>query len=151
MRRSPRAPDEPLFSASLIGWGLLQGAFALGLVAAIFVMAHMRGMPEDEVRALTFFALVLSIISLIVVNRSFSASLAAAVLRPNTTLLAVLLVVVAMLCLTLLWPLASGVFRFGPLHWNDLAVTLGAGAVVLVSLEALKPLWRKRLLFRGPA
>jgi Ca2+-transporting ATPase len=151
MRRSPRAPDEPLFSASLIGWGLLQGAFAFGLVAAIFVMAHMRGMPEDEVRALTFFALVLSIISLIVVNRSFSASLAAAVLRPNRTLLAVLLVVVALLCLTLLWPLANGVFRFGPLHWNDLAVTLGAGVVVLVSLEALKPLWRKRLLFRGSA
>ena len=109
----------------------------------------MRGMPEDEVRALTFFALVLSVISLIFVNRSFSASLAAAVLRPNKTLLAVLLVVVAMLGLTLLWPLASGVFRFGPLHSNDLAVTLGAGAVVLVSLEALKPLWRKRLLFRG--
>ena len=119
------------------------------LVAAIFVMGHMRGMPEDEVRALTFFALVLSIISLIFVNRSFSASLASAVLRPNTTLLAVLLVVVAMLGLTLLWPLASGVFRFGPLHWNDLAVTLGVGAVVLVSLEALKPLWRKRLLFPG--
>ncbi len=149
MRRSPRSPDEPLFSASLIGWGLLQGAFALGLVASIFVTGHMRGMPEDELRALTFFALVLSVISLIFVNRSFSTSLAAAVLRPNTTLLAVLLVVVAMLSLTLLWPLASGVFRFGPLHANDLAVTLGAGAVVLVSLEALKPLWRKRLLVRG--
>ena len=151
MRRSPRAPDEPLFSASLIGWGLLQGAFALGLVAAIFVMAHVRGMPEDEVRALTFFALILSVISLIFVNRSFSASLAAALLRPNQTLLAVLVVVVAMLGLTLLWPLASGVFRFGPLHANDLAVTLGAGAVVLISLEALKPLWRKRLLFPGTA
>ena len=28
MRRPPRAPDEPLFSGALIGWSLLQGAFA---------------------------------------------------------------------------------------------------------------------------
>ena len=28
MRRRPRTPDEPLFSAPLIAWGLLQGAFA---------------------------------------------------------------------------------------------------------------------------
>lgn len=35
---------------------------------------------------------------------------------------------------------ANGLFRFGPLHLDDLAVTLGAGVVVLVLLEVLKPL-----------
>jgi Ca2+-transporting ATPase len=50
-----------------------------------------------------------------------------------------------MLSLTLLWPFASGLFRFGPLHADDLALTLGAGVLVLVVLDALKPVWRERL------
>ena len=145
MRRRPRAPDEPLFSGALIGWSLLQGAFAFVLVAVIFVIASRRGMPEDEVRALTFFSLVLSIVSLIFVNRSFSASLLTALRRPNPALAWVLLTVTTMLGLTLLWPFASSLFRFGPLHVDDLSLTLGAGALVFVALELLKPLWRARL------
>ncbi len=145
MRRSPRAPDEPLFSASLIGWSLLQGVLAFALVAIIFVVALRRGMPEEEVRALAFFSLILTIVSLIFVNRSFSASLLTALRRPNPALIWVLLAVTTMLGLTLLWPFASGLFRFGPLHLDDLALTLGAGVLVLVSLELLKPLWRTRL------
>ena len=82
-------------------------------------------------RALTFFSLVLTIVGLIFVNRSFSASLVTAFRRPNPALAWVLLAVTAMLGLTLLWPLASGLFRFGPLHLDDLAVTVAAGLVVL--------------------
>jgi Ca2+-transporting ATPase len=145
MRRPPRDPHEPLFSGSLIGWSLLQGAFAFALVAVIFVVALGRGMPEQEVRALAFSSLVVTIVSLIFVNRSFSTSLVTALRRPNRTLAVVLLAVAVMLSLTLLWPFARGLFRFGPLHWNDLAVTLGAGVLVLVFLEVLKSLWRERL------
>jgi P-type Ca2+ transporter type 2C len=145
MRRPPRAPDEPLFSGQLIGWGLLQGATAFVLVAVIFVVALRRGMPEVEVRALAFVSLVVTIVSLIFVNRSFSASLITALRRPNQVLFIVLLAVLMMLSLTLLWPVARGLFRFGPLHLDDLALTLGAGAVVLVLLEVLKFLngWRE--------
>jgi P-type Ca2+ transporter type 2C len=145
MRRPPRSPDEPLFSRYLIGWSVLQGGFAFALVAAIFVIGYRQGMPETEVRALAFFSLVMTIIGLIFVNRSFSASLITAVRRPNPALVWVLISVTAMLGLTLLWPFASGLFRFGPLHWNDLALTLAAGAVVLVVLEVVKPIWRTRL------
>jgi Ca2+-transporting ATPase len=139
MRRPPRLPDEPLFSGALIGWSLLQGALALALVATIFVVASSRGMPEREVRALTFFSLVVTIVSLIFVNRSFSASLGAALRRPNPALAWVLMAVATMLGLTLLWPLASSLFRFGPLHADDLSLTLAAGLLVLGALEALKP------------
>jgi P-type Ca2+ transporter type 2C len=145
MRRPPRSPEEPLFSPALIVWSLLQGALAFALVATIFVAAYRSGMPEREVRALAFFSLVVAIVSLILVNRSFSASLLTALRRPNRTLAAVLSAVAAILALTLFWPLASELFAFGPLHVDDLALTLGAGAVVLVSLELLKPVWRSRL------
>jgi len=145
MRHPPRSPEEPLFSGALIGWSLLQGATAFVLVAAIFVVASRRGMPESEVRALTFVSLVFTIVGLIFVNRSFSASMFTAFRRPNPALAWVLLAVTAVLGLTLLWPLASDLFRFGPLHIDDLSVTVAAGLVVLGVLEVLKPLWRTRL------
>lgn len=47
--------------------------------------------------------------------------------------------------LTLLWPSARTLFRFGPLHADDLALTLGAGGLVLATLELLQPRWRARL------
>ena len=144
MRRPPRPPDRPLFSAGLIGWSLVQGVLAFVLVAVIYVIALNRGMPEAEVRALTFFSLVLAIVSLIFVNRSFSASLITALRRPNAALAWVMLAVPVMLGLTLLLPPVSALFRFGPLHLDDLALTLGAGIVVLVALEAVKSVWRGR-------
>ena len=146
MCRPPRAPEAPLFSGPLIVWSLLQGALAFVLVACIFVVAFRRGMPEEEVRALAFFSLILTIVGLIFVNRSFSASLVTAFHRPNPVLALVLLAVTTMLGLTLLWPVARDLFRFGPLHVNDLALTLGAGVFVLVVLEVLKLLcagWRQ--------
>ena len=124
---------------------MLQGALAFGLVAAIFIVASKRGMPEAEVRALTFFSLVLAIVGLIFVNRSFSASLATALWRPNPALGWVLIAVTTMLGLTLLWPFASSLFRFGPLHADDLSLTFAAGVLVLGALELLKPRWRARL------
>ena len=102
MSRKPRAPDEPLFSWPLISWSVLQGGLTFGLIGAIFLIALQRGMPDDEVRALTFISLVLSIVSLILVNRSFSTSLVAAFRRPNPALAWILLAVTAVLGLSLL-------------------------------------------------
>ncbi len=52
----------------------------------------------------------------------------------------------AILTLTLAWPFAADLFRFGPLHADDLALTVGAGVIVFVSLDAIKLMrggWRK--------
>lgn len=145
MQRRPRAPDGPLFSGALIIWSLLQGACAFLLVAAILVVSVRRGMPENELRALAFFSLVLSIVSLIFVNRTFSASILTSLRRPNRTLAYVLAVVAFMLGMTLLLPPARKLLAFGPLHADDLGVTIAAGLLVLSVLEALKPHWRARL------
>ncbi len=139
MARPPRPTNEPLFSRHMIIWSLMQGALAFGLVATIFIIALRLDMPVNEVRALSFFSLVMTIIGLIFVNRSFSSSIVLALRRHNSALRWVLIGVTAMLSLTLLWPLASALFRFGPLHLNDLAVTVGAGVVLLIVLDLIKP------------
>jgi Ca2+-transporting ATPase len=145
MNRPPRPPEEPLFSRQLMLWSMLQGLLAFGLVAAIYVVAYRRGMPETETRALAFFSLVTAIVALIFVNRSFSASILTALSRPNGALKFVFLGVTAVLALTLLLPVARDLFRFGPLHPDDLALTAGAGVVVLCILELFKAAWGLRL------
>lgn len=145
MRRPPRAPDEPLFSRQLIVWSVLQGLFVFAVVALIFVLALHSGMAENEVRALAFVSLVMAFAALILVNRSYSASLLTAFRRPSPALVYVLSAVAVMLAVTLVWPVASRLFHFGPLHGDDLLLSLGAGVLTLVILETVKPLWRKWL------
>jgi Ca2+-transporting ATPase len=144
MRRPPRSPEEPLLPLRLIGWGALQGALSLTMAGAMFVLTLRNQMPEDDARALAFVALILAIVSLILVNRSFSSSLKLALLRPNLTLLSILIALGAILgsCLTV--PALRELFRFGPLHLDDLALTAGSTLLLLVALELLKPLWRTR-------
>ena len=138
MQRPPRAPEESLLPQPLVLWGVLQGVLALLLTGGILLMANRLGMPENEIRALVFFSLVFVIVSLIFVNRSFSSSLREAFTRPNRTLLVVVAFVVAVLALSLTWPTAAALFRFGPLHGDDLAVTVGAALASLVILELSK-------------
>jgi P-type Ca2+ transporter type 2C len=145
MRRPPRSPKSHLFSASLIAWSLLQGGLALLFVGSVYFLGIQRAMPEAEVRALAFATLLLTNIGLILVNRSFSSSLWSAVSRWNPALWIVMVAALPLLLAAVSWGPAQALFRFGPLHVDDLAISLAAGAVLLATLEILKRLWRTRL------
>ncbi|WP_088347207.1 MULTISPECIES: cation-translocating P-type ATPase [Rhodomicrobium] len=142
MQRPPRATQEPLLPLRLIGWGLFQGVMALAAVAAVFVVALNRGLPEDEVRALAFAALVACNFAIVLANRALRSSLAASLLRPNPLLWLALGVNLAVLCLLFLLPQASRLFRFGPLHAHDAAIAAGAGLALLGVFGVAKRLWR---------
>jgi P-type Ca2+ transporter type 2C len=143
MRRPPRNPESRILPARLAGWSVIQGVLAFAAVGAVFAGGLARQMPETELRALVFVSLVLVNASLILVNRSFSASLLVALIRPNASLWVLLSGVVALLAVALTWPPAMDLFRFGPLHLDDLGLTLLAGVAVLVVLELIKPHWRR--------
>jgi Ca2+-transporting ATPase len=144
MRRAPRDPAKPLFSIPMIVWSIFQGAVALGLVATIYLMALNRGLPEPDVRALTFLSLVTVIVSLIFINRAFSASPLAIFRRKNPALGIVLVAVVCILGIVLMWPAARTVFEFGQLPWSQVGIALGAGVLLFVILETLKPFLTER-------
>ncbi|MDZ4729579.1 MAG: cation-translocating P-type ATPase [Xanthomonadales bacterium] len=143
MRRPPRAANEPLFSALTIAWSLLQGALVFALLAAIFVVLLHYGLADDQVRAVTFASLVVSIIALILVNRSAGASIITAIRRPNRALGIVFPIVATLLAMTLFWPYVRSMFGFAALDVSALLIPLATGVVVLVTLEGLKPLWHR--------
>jgi Ca2+-transporting ATPase len=142
MQRPPRHRDSRLLSPMMAGWSMLQGVLALMALVAMLAGAMARGMPENEIRAIMFVSLVLINVSLILVNRSFSSSLIAALRRPNRFLWILIAGVTAVLAFALTWPPAMALFRFGPLHPDDLGLAAASGLSILVVLELLKPLWR---------
>ncbi len=145
MRRPPRRRDEKLFSTTDVAWSLLQGAVVLIFIAALFVVVLRQGFPEADARALAFTALVAANLGLVLVNRSHSESLWVAFRRGNTELWLVAGAAAAILVGVLAFEPARGLFHFGPLHGEDVAITLGSGLGVLIILEFTK---RVRLAMR---
>ncbi len=141
MRRPPRDPKIPLLLPHRMIWALIQGLLALAVVGGLLVAAAHMGMPEADMRALVFSSLVLVNMSLILVNRSFGASLTDAVLRPNPSLWILLGGVLLLLATAILWGPTRALFHFGPLHWDDLGICALAGLLSLLVLEAIKVRW----------
>jgi len=143
MRRPPRDPDEVLFSLPIIVWSLSQGTLAFATLASMFLIETWSGMPEAEVRALTFFALVAVIVVLILVNRSFSASLGEALVRHNVALRYVVGAIAGVTALILFLPKVQSFLQFGSIAWSDMLLAFGLGVILLVLLEIVKPLVRR--------
>lgn len=144
MKRPPRDSASPLLAPQRILWAVTQGMIVFAILAAVMIGASQAAMPDTDLRALVFTSLVLMNMGLILVNRSFAASVARAFLRPSRSLWILFSGVMLTLAIALFWPPASTLFRFGPLHWDDLAICLVAGAVSLLILEALKSRWFRR-------
>jgi P-type Ca2+ transporter type 2C len=145
MERPPRPPEQPLVSSALIGSAVAQGAAAFPPVLALVALAMARGMPDAEIRALAFVALVFSIVALIFVHRAFGSSLRTGLRRPNRALMVVLMLIAATIVLVLLWPPASALFRFGPLHADDLLLAAGGALLILLGLELAKRFRLRRI------
>ncbi|MFA6117926.1 MAG: cation-translocating P-type ATPase [Sphingomonas sp.] len=138
MRRAPRRPDERLLNIPIVAWAVFQGGLAFLLLSAIFVIASTAEIPAPEVRGLTFFALIASILALILVNRSFSTSIREAFARHNIALRYVLAVLALTLAAILAVPGVMRLFGFSPLTWLDLTIAGAAGLLLLALLEATK-------------
>ncbi len=145
MLRAPRRPDSALLSWPLITWSLVQGGSAFALVAVIFVAAINAGMPESDVRTLSFLALVGANIALIFVNRTFSSSLATALGRPNPMLWWGLGIAVFVLTIVVAVPAVRAFFRLGTLTVQQYAVVFVSAILLLVVLEFAKRAWHARL------
>jgi P-type Ca2+ transporter type 2C len=144
MTRPPRLPDERLFSWGMVMWSVFQGALAFGALAAIYGVAVRQGNGQEHVRTLLFFALVATIVALVLVNRSSGASVAATLLRKNAAFRFVLLSVATISAAILLLPEVSNLLKFKSLHWQDGLIAVGTGLAMLVLLQALKQLRPRR-------
>ena len=131
-------PGAAAFQHAHIVWSLAQGAVVLAFVAGLFVLALHQGLPEEDARSLTFAALVLTNLGLVLVNRARGSSFLDAFRRTNVALWLASGATVAILAAILSFEFTRTLFRFGPLHTDDAAVAFASGAVVLLVLAVAK-------------
>jgi Ca2+-transporting ATPase len=140
MRRKPRPVREPLFGRKVLGLSVLQGAVVLAILLAVYAISLHRGQTEEQARALTFTALVVANLALIMSNRSWSQSVWSTLRTPNKALWWVMGGAVSFLGLVLYVPALRDLFRFGTLHAVDLLICLAAGGLSVAWFEVFKVL-----------
>jgi Ca2+-transporting ATPase len=145
MSRPPREPTTPLLSLPLALWGVVQGASALAAIVLVYLHGISRQLPATDLRALSFVTLVLTIVVLVYVNRSFASSPIAAILRPNRALMLVPLAVGSALALVLWWPPAPALLGFSVLPIQSFLWPVVAALALLPILEVVKTFWARRL------
>jgi len=142
MQRPPRSPQAPLISRRLISWSLLQGLLGLAATLTVVLVSSSRGVEEAQMRTLSLVTLVGVNLTLIFVNRSFSASWRAAFGRPNPWLWTGVSLAVGVLCLMLGWSDARQFLDLGELDLEGLALSLVVIMVLFIALERMKRLHR---------
>ena len=140
MQRPPRPADASLFDRGTVLFGLLQGCGILAIVVAVFAIALYRGQDAETARALTFTAMVIADLGLILSNRSHSHSLLATLGTSNRALWWVMAGALSFLGLVLYVPTLRELFHFGALHANDVLIAVAAGIVCILGAEATKRL-----------
>ncbi len=146
MARPPRDPKEALFSRRVLTISLIQGLGALAATLGVYLFAIQGGVPDSQDRAMTFTTLVIANLSLIFVNRSWTRGLIATLRTPNSALWWVIGGALALLAVTLFFPLARELFSFGPLTASQLGISILAGLAggLWFELIAWTPLVRGR-------
>ena len=138
MSRPPRPADEPMFSKRMISVSVVQGAVVLAAVMGVYLWAVFTGKPANDVRGLTFAALVAGNLGLIFVNRSWTHTIIGGLLSKNRALWWVTAGTLAILALLLTVPSARDLFQFAAMHPADLAISLGAGVLSVLWFEVYK-------------
>lgn len=136
--RKPRPQDSRLVPRGLVAWSLLQGGAALVLVLALAVWATSAGLGAPAVRATCFAGLVVSVLILVLANRSFGGRRK----ERNRTLPIVLGLTFGANAAVLLVPPVAALFDLTALGYRSIAA-VGVVAAVLTGVLALaKPRFR---------
>jgi P-type Ca2+ transporter type 2C len=141
MKRPPRRQTEHLFDFGTVALSLLQGASMLLMVALTYGWVLERGSGESEARAMAFATIVLGNLGLILSNRSRSRTIFATLRFPNPALWWVIGGTIAGLMLAMYVPFLRELFKFAPLHANDLLICVAAAVLGLLWFEIYK--WRR--------
>ena len=145
MSQPPRPPDQPMFGRRVLAIAALQGLSVLAAVAGVYVWAVQTDLAGPTVRSVTFAALVLSNLALILVNRSWRLPVFHTFAqRRNPTLKWILGVALGLLALMLSVPGLRTAFGFGPVSWTQALVAVGGAAAGVTWFEVYK------LMAHGP-
>jgi Ca2+-transporting ATPase len=143
MQRPPRNPDENIFAHGLgfhVLWvGLLMGAVCLAMQS----WAIQQGNPRWQ--TMVFTILCFSQMAHVMAIRSESRSLFSQGLLSNKPLLGAVLFTFALQLVVIYWAPANFIFNTQPLDLSELAICVGASAIVFAGVEIEKLVIRTKM------
>jgi Ca2+-transporting ATPase len=139
MDQPPRGLNEPMFGRRVLTIAFLQGASVLATVFCVYLWSILTGHADEVVRSLTFAALVVGNVALILTNRSWGLSIWRSFKgRSNRTLYWILALAATLLVVLLTVPGVRGVLHFGAISWTDIPIVFVAGLVGIIWFEVYK-------------
>jgi Ca2+-transporting ATPase len=138
MHRPPRDPQQRLFTPRMMARSVLQGLGALAAALFVFVISVRLQLSESDVRTLTFSALIVTNLALILTNRSLTRSFWIGWRAPNPALHWIAAGAIGVLTAIFFVPLIRDLFRMSRPHADDTAVIVVAGVGALIWMEIVK-------------
>ncbi|MBK8404516.1 MAG: cation-translocating P-type ATPase [Saprospiraceae bacterium] len=145
MHRPPRKTNKKFFGTSQMMFSILQGLILLAMVLVIYFMSVEEGHSQGEVRAITFSALIVGNIFLILNNLSKTRSFLSVFINQNKAAIFILLAAGSLLMLTITVPYLQTLFGFEFPGYAHFKTSIIASLIMLAILEAIKfvRIWTK--------
>ena len=142
---APAGADEPLFGARVLAIAALQGLSVLAATVAVYLWAVLSDRPDDVVRSVTFAALVVGNLALILVNRSWRLPIWRTFQQRHNPMLKWILGGAALLLVAVLSvPGLRHAFNFGPITLAQWCVAIVAGFTGVAWFEIYKTITARR-------
>jgi Ca2+-transporting ATPase len=140
MRRPPRKQYSGFFGWRNMAYSMLEGMLILGMAVGVYSLALGAGRSDGQVRALTFCALILGNLILVLASLSRNARIDQAFRSGNRTFIVIALAALLALGTALLIPGARGIFGFELPAASDFIWPLSGVLALFASLLLLKKL-----------
>jgi len=147
MDRPPRRTDKLFFGTEKILFSLMKGLLLLAMILVVYFLAIAEGHSQEEVRAITFSALIIGNVFLIFTSLSSTRSMVAVFRKGHISVLAITLLAIVALLGTLYVPFVRNIFQFSNPGIAHFSVSLLAALAMVTCLEAFK--WVHRRNKRG--
>lgn len=138
MQRPPRKPEAVFFGKKDILRGAMTGSLMLAAVIFIYLASLHEGHNENEVRAITFSALILCNIFLVITSLSKTRSFLSFLFERQKAAFIVVSVAVVFLIAIVAIPQLRSLFGFDYPGFSHFGTSLGAASLMLAVLESIK-------------
>lgn len=145
MNRLPRNPNEQFFGIRKILGSASMGFLLLGMVMAVYFISINEGHTDGEIRAITFSALIIGNIFLILTTLSKTRNAMAVLFEKNIALLIIVFAAFGLMILLITIPYLRTVFSFEYPGSSHFVVSISGAFMVLLTLEIIKFAKRKTI------
>jgi len=145
MQKPPRKLNIPMFSLRSMFLGFVQGLVVLIAVLLVFFFAINYSKSENQVRAMTFSAIIVSNLMLIIASLSWSRNFINTIKQGSLALWVVISCVVVALIGVIYLPFLRNAFYFEKLSFIEILIIFAVSLISIAWLEIFKFYNNKKL------